>query len=738
MSKSKKRILAAALFCTLATTGFTVLVNAEEIDQETEQNGKAQQTKAEKTDELTRHYLAETLVEAQKSILPGGWVSTSGAVGLLGDKNTLDVPFTQMNFTEQNIEDFGGPNQALDNILVNMPSVTQAGTMLHQDFAIRGQYIDGSSGGYVNGVPGMGGQFVNPTVAAESIELLAGPSKVISSTFPSGERTGAAGMINFTSKKATLHPITRYTQTFSGESGFSEHLDFGRRFGKNNEWGIRINAEVVSGNPTHYPADRDSQSIYANIDHKDANSKTNLLVGYQHYKVEKGLRWFSLGAGVTKLPTAPSGKTNYSFDGIEKETEGTILVLNHEQNLGKTWKAFFNGGYSQSNLKKNITGQSSLLTIKNDAGDFDGKYFTRRTPSQKYYAQLGVKGDFSIGKVKNNIVAAVDRSWSRSWTGVRGGTAITNFTGPGGNIYTGVNSGSAIIPDFDNYLSSSATYWGWSLVDTLEFGKVEVLLGVHQHNASSSSYNEAGKKTKTTDTDGLCPTYGITYKPTDKLSLYASHSEFFDAGSIVGTAYINAGEILAPAKTKQNEIGIKYENAGLLTTFCFFDNKAASSMSVDIGEKLPYLANDAETEYKGVEFTINGRIANKWNAMGGLMYLNAVRNKTEKGAYDGYKVNGIPRWNGVLALQYNPDQTWSWIGRAVYTGSAPIANEKFVVPAHLTFDFGVKYKTKLNGKPLTFSAMCYNLTDKDYWIAYGSNLHVSSPRTVMLSAQFDF
>lgn len=39
--------------------------------------------------------------------------------------------------------------------------------------------------------------------------------------------------------------------------------------------------------------------------------------------------------------------------------------------------------------------------------------------------------------------------------------------------------------------------------------------------------------------------------------------------------------------------------------------------------------------------------------------------------------------------------------------------------------------------PVKLSAMCYNLTGKDYWIAYGSGLHLSSPRTFMLSAQFD-
>ena len=37
------------------------------------------------------------------------------------------------------------------------------------------------------------------------------------------------------------------------------------------------------------------------------------------------------------------------------------------------------------------------------------------------------------------------------------------------------------------------------------------------------------------------------------------------------------------------------------------------------------------------------------------MYLDAKRKKTEKGTYDGYSVAGIPKWTGVAALQYNPD-----------------------------------------------------------------------------------
>ena len=54
----------------------------------------------------------------------------------------------------------------------------------------------------------------------------------------------------------------------------------------------------------------------------------------------------------------------------------------------------------------------------------------------------------------------------------------------------------------------------------------------------------------------------------------------------------------------------------------------------------------------------------------------------------------------------------------------------------MTYDLGVNYKTKINATPVTFSAMCYNLTDKNYRDAHtGNGLILSNPRTFMLSAE---
>ena len=62
-----------------------------------------------------------------------------------------------------------------------------------------------------------------------------------------------------------------------------------------------------------------------------------------------------------------------------------------------------------------------------------------------------------------------------------------------------------------------------------------------------------------------------------------------------------------------------------------------------------YRVQDGENEFKGIELTVNGKIADKWNAMGGITYLNGKVNRSASVA-SGTKINGTPKWNGVMSL----------------------------------------------------------------------------------------
>lgn len=708
---------------------------------------------AEAHEGVGEFYLPGVTVEATRYVLPGGMVATRGDVGLLGNKNVMEVPYSQTNISEEAFKVFGGLNQPIDNVLVNIPSVRQTGTMLHGDFSVRGKSTNGYFF-YLNGVPAMFGQFITPNYVAETVQVTEGPNKAISGSFPAGEGTGVAAVINMQTKRATKEPVTRFKQSFSGKSGLGESIDIGRRFGENDEWGVRVNAEITDGNPTHYKATKRSRGIFANIDHIDEKSSTNLFGGYYWYQMKDGMRWFgfdkkSMKEGkLTHLPDAPDSKNNFSFPGQNKVMEATVFVLNHEQKINDSSKVFFNAGWQRGNLRKNITGQGSRLWISDDDGTYLGKYFSRRTPSHKYYTQLGANTKFDTGDIEHDLTLAVDKSWSKTFTGVEGGYGQTTFWGKGGNLYTGVDPDEEVtIPKFKNYNRSSAYSKGVSIMDTMKTGKAEVLVGIHRHETKKISKGDptAAKVTRNAvKSDANCPAFGIVYRPNDNVSLYASHSEFFDSGKEVGAGYENEGDVLSPNKAKSNEIGVKYLSKGFLATVAAFENKEANYITVfdkDDADK-KWLTDDGRNTYKGIEVSFNGKIAEKWNALGGFMYLDAERTKTQKGTYDGFVVGGIPRWNAVAALQYSPDKDWAITGRAVYVDKTPIFPagnaEKWDVPSYVTYDLGVSYKSKINDIPVKYQAMCYNVSGKDYWIAYGSGVHLSRPRTFMFSTEFDF
>ncbi|WP_337424497.1 TonB-dependent siderophore receptor [Phascolarctobacterium succinatutens] len=724
MMKNKKALVMSVL-CAVASVGFVMSASAAE---------------------QTMHgNLDEVVVEGRADVLPGGMASKEASMGILGNKDVMDVPFQTTTLTEKTITTFGGPNQPLQSVLINNPAVRSVGTTLHNDFSIRGLKSTGSSL-YVNGIPGLMTQFWAPSYIAEDIQFISGPNSGISGLPSSYETSSAGGIVNFVSKKATDNDINRYKQTFSGKSSFGEYIDIGRRFGENKEWGVRINTEWLDGKTAIDNHDMEAQGIFANIDHKDDNSKSNLLMGYRHLNIEGGARWFTLKnangkpvSDITKVPSAPDAGKNYGIPGLAKEAEGYIFALNHEQKFADGWKWFANAGYNYNKLNRNIIGASSNFTIINDKGDIANNLMSTQTVTKNYYAQLGINGQFKTGDLEHDVTLAADKAW-HSIKGAKDMYKDGSMGSVAGNLYNGIYGVGVWFPKIEPGLSSKDQYWGISLADTVKYNKAQLLLGVHKHAASVDSYNKKTEKvTGHVDSNAVCPTYGFVYQPDEHVSMYASHSENFDKGSVVSGTYENSGEILDPAKTKQNEFGVKYENAGFVTSLGVFDITQSNNIVVHRdGYSKDFFLQDGEAKYKGIELSVNGKLAPKWNVMGGFMYLDAEQHKTARGTNDGKAVNGVARWNAVAALEYQADDNFSVIGRGVYVGKADIFNESLQVPSHMTYDLGVNYKTKINATPVTFSAMCYNLTDKNYWDAHtGNGLILSNPRTFMLSAQFD-
>lgn len=690
--------------------------------------------------------LAEVVVigdrNKEREVLPGDFVYTKSQTGFLSGKNTLDVPFTQMNFTEKAMDTFTGPDKPMDALLANSPSVRQSGSILHGDFFFRGLRTNGTNF-YVNNVPGVFTQFNTPLYPIESLEVLSGPNVGIYGTGVQYETTNPGGIISVKTKVAPDERVLDYTQTISGRGLFGEYLDYGERFGDKKEWGVRITTENLNGRTSVKGTKINGQGIFANIDHTTEHAKDNLFIGYRNLDIQGGLRWFILDGGVTKLPSVPKGSNDYSFDGMVKSTHGWLMTYNHDQKFNEHWDGFFNFGMQRNNLDRNVMANGGSGYVLKQDGTLTVTAKPGATPQEYYYWQVGTTAHYNTGDVKHDITLSYNQAWRNRKSAYNNGSLVNIGTG---DLYTGIHQTLAAPTKFDTRWNNKTRIKSYSLVDYMTYEKWNVVLGVHKHEAVSNAYKYKNANSSEvtgidrTESDDTSPTYGLIYHPNENMSIYASHSENFDCGTGVNTTYENYGDVLPPLKTKQNEIGFKYMKNDLLWTLAYYDLKQDNLISVyKTGFSKPFQSKDGEARHKGVELSVNGKLTDKWNVFGGLSHLDAKQEKTTKGQLDGIRVNGTSQWTAVFGAEYNPNESWSILGRGIYTGRTPVMNEKVWAGGYTIFDLGATYKTHFGKTPAELSLMCNNVFDKDYWmVSRGNQVYLSLPRTFTFTAKLHF
>lgn len=684
-------------------------------------------------------------VDANKTVLPGGFVSAENRVGVLGNIDVIDVPFTQKQYTEKTIETFYDPNQPINGTLANNPSIRIGSpSPMYTDFSMRGVNMNAAHY-YINGIPNMFNQTRSiPAYTLESVDIVSGPNTVLNgSTFSNNGTNGTdapAGLLNGVTKRAGEDPLYRYTQRFSGRSTWTEDIDAGQRFGKNQEWGIRVMGHKENGELSMKGADIDDKTIYVDVDHKTEKSYTNIFAGYYDWRIDGGQRWLQAkNVEPGHLPSAPDGSNDLSFEEQTKYNHGTLFTLNHTQKMNDTWSWFMNGGYSHYSEHK-WDPNSGSLTLKND-GILSGTFRDYVSDSRSTYWQGGFSHHGDWGKVQNDLTLSLDyfnyKSKSLNTGSAKGQTSIT------GDIWNGVSvTGNPIYAgDIDSAKYSKETATGLTLADRAEFGKVSVYAAAQYRDANYS--NSKGHKISKTS---LNPSFAVAYKPNENLSVYTSYAEAYtrpveapESNSSSKRPYENYGEIFEPIKNKQTEVGVKYEHEGLLHTIAYFDLNQGSYTDEERDGKL-YYTQEGENRYKGFEYSVTGKIAPKWNVMGGFMYINSKREHLASGqeSKEGMYVTGTPKWSGVFAAEYEANDDWSFIGRLNYVGESHVNDNGVKAPDYLLVDLGAKYKMKFGDVPVTWNLMCYNAFGKDYWISRGTSVALGAPRTFMLSASFDF
>ncbi|MFT3967247.1 MAG: TonB-dependent receptor [Sphingobium sp.] len=679
----------------------------------------------------------------------GGQVARGGQLGMLGNRDVMDTPFSQTIYTSKTLQNQQA--RTVQEVLNNDPSVVATNTPgLDRDFqAIRGWGGDGFDGTRtVNGMVGMAAMYYPSADYLERVEILKGPSALLNgASLAGGGASGGplGGSVNLVTKRATDEPITRLTTRFVSDSQIGGHLDVGRRFGAGNEFGIRFNGSIDGG---HTPIDTQTTKLGTaalNLDYSGEHVRISADFAHQTQKTDPlNTALFSRGVAnsLSSYPRAPSSTVSLVPSGLEWKANSTMGMIRGEIDIFENVTA-----YAAIGKQKTETGMEGTVGIDlvNDTGRYTIRPGIRRASYDALSMQGGFRATVNTGSVKHALSMNISRSeMDYKWVNVFSNSLDA------GTIYNPV---FPIIPitadpgDPKTMSKNAVSSIGFTDILSMLDDRIQFTAGIRYQEVKSKNFNTTtGLITSEYNDHAWTPAFGLVVKPWGRVSLYANYIEDLKAGSTVGTSYANAGEIFPPYVNKQYEAGVKVDWGQVMTTLAVFEISRNTSMAVaDPAGGLPTLTQNGQTRHRGIEFEVNGEVTSGFRLMGGLTLIDPVLTNTAGGTLDGKRGDTAPKVRAVIGADWDMPflDGLTLNGRLTHTGDVVITPASGVtIPSWTTADLGARYTfiSSWNEKPVTLRFNVDNVFDKDYWAgSYSSGQEYrGAPRTFRLSATFDF
>ncbi|MBL4279993.1 TonB-dependent siderophore receptor [Vibrio fluvialis] len=669
----------------------------------------------------------------------GGQVARSGRAGILGNQDFMDTPFSSSNYTSKLIEDQQA--KSVGDVLKNDPTVRQAvGYGNFQElYMIRGfpVYSDDMT---LNGVYGILPRQYVAAEMLERVEVFRGANSFVNGAAPGGSAIG--GSINLVPKRAGSEPLTRVTLgTQSGGQAYGA-MDVARRFGDNQENGVRVN--VVARNGDDAVDDQETQLgvLSLGFDHQGENFRMSADLGYQDHHIDAPRPSVTPGSAI---PSLPSSDANYAQDWTYTDEKQLFGVVRGEYDFSSQTTGWIAGGMrrgKEHNLLANPTADAD--------GNLTAYLFENVREDTVMSGDTGVRHEFSTGSVGHTVVVSGSVYQSRS----KNAYVMSSSTDVGSlydydslDQFAGLYYGGSLS---DPKETERVTYSSAALADTLSLfdDQVKVMLGARLQRVETKSFDyNSGDESSSYGSTALTPSVGVVYQPMLDVSLYANYSEALLPGEIApstnnGSDVANAGEVLKPNRSEQYEVGAKYDNGSYGAVVSLFQISKPSYMY----DSNNSYTDNGEQRNRGIELSAFGEPIESVKVLGGVTLIDAEIVKSATTTSEGKQAIGVPKVQANVNIEWATPfvEGLTLEGRTLYTGSQyASADNSLELPSWTRFDLGARYGMKLGDNALTLRARVDNVTDKSYWASAGgypgSNYLVQgAPRTFVLSASYDF
>lgn len=359
---------------------------------------------------------------------------------------------------------------------------------------------------------------------------------------------------------------------------------------------------------------------------------------------------------------------------------------------------------------------------------------------------LGLK--FATGKFQHNLVTGVelyeetygDLARSIKAPGSNPVIDLNNGSGAdmkGVDVLKGKNGSKATVRNVGVYVNDSVLLTQhWLLQGGLRYDRYEV----------KQLDKTGGKELSVTD-GAWGGRIGLTYKPVENGSIYASYSQAAQPSAIGASTNdqifgAKTSTDYKPAVSKTIELGSKWDlmNGNLSLTGAIFQTELSDSWeytsSNDPVRALP------PKRVRGLELGANGKLTEKWSASAGFTYM---KSRITKGINEGAEAKNVPDFGFNVWTSYAATDALTLSYGAQYVGSRRYTDNNYVgglnnnsstvngpsgkhpiwtkdeekVPAYWLHSFSARYKVD---KTLTLGFNVENLFNKFYYSRVGASL----------------
>lgn len=673
----------------------------------------------------------------------GGQVARGGRVGLFGNLDMMDVPFSSTNFTAEFMRNLQARSVA--DVVQSDPGVRVARGFgnFQELYVVRGFPVYSDDMSY-NGLYGLLPRQYVAAEFLERVEVFRGANSFLNGAAPSG--SGIGGNFNLVPKRAPDSPLNRLTLGTETGGEWLGAMDVARRFGSDGQFGMRVNGVRRAGDTAVDDEHRKLSVVSIGMDYRGEQARFSADFGFQNHHIDAPRPSVTPSFLATEVPDAPDADANYAQKWTFTEERDKFGVIRGEYDFSehaKVWAATGLRDGTEHNILSNPTADA--------AGNTSSYRFDNFREDRITTSEIGVRGEFKTGSVGHRVSV----SGSIFKLDSKNAYAFSSFAGFPGSLYAPVQvtppapdffTGGELFDPLTTTLTKTSSVAVADMLSLLN-ERLLVIVGARNQKIEQNSYNyDTGAKESSYDKSRVTPVFAAVVKPTSHVSLYGNYAEGLLQGDVAPLTFFNpdtglfepvrnGGAIFKPFVSEQVEIGAKYDSGSFGGTVSAFRvNKPVGLVDPDTATFGP----DGEQTHKGIEISVYGVATEGLRLLGGVTFLDTK-------AQNGHPVIGVPDAQANFGVDWDvPGLTgFTLDGRVSYT-TKQTANldDTLKIPSWTRLDIGARYALPIRDKDFTLRLRVDNVTDKKYWASVGGSYDANymvqgAPRTFSLSASVD-